>query len=85
MPGYRYGQVDHLWTGPVAPPASPPHGVPANAAWYDEAVLSQTESGRPWEFRQRFAVLDGRVQYSEQCLSPKICLSLRPLTLERSP
>jgi len=79
MPGYRYGQVDHLWIKPVDPPAKPPQGVPAQAAWFEEAVVSLTPEGRPWEFRQRFAVLNGRVAYSEQCLAPRICLSLRPL------
>ncbi len=79
MPGYRYGQVDHLWIKPVAEPTSLPQGVPAHADWFEEAVVSQTPEGLPWEFRQRFAVLNGKVAFSEQCLAPKICLSLRPL------
>lgn len=85
MPGYRYGQVDHLWVRPSSAPQTPPQGVPTSAAWFEEAVVSKTEEGRPWEFRQRFAVLDAQVVYSEQCLSPRVCLSLRPIPQERRP
>lgn len=83
MPGYRYGQVDHLWVRPVGTPGSLPQGVAAKAVWFEEAVFSQTEEGRPWKFKQRYAVLNGQVVYSEQCLSPKVCLSLRPILQER--
>jgi len=85
MPGYRYGQIDHLWVKVSTPPTRVPAGVPASAAWFEEAVVSQTEQGRPWEFQQRFAVLNDQVVYSEQCLASKICLTLRPLSLELQP
>lgn len=85
MPGYRYGQIDHLWVKSSPPPTQLPNGVPATATWFEEAVVSQTVQGRPWEFQQRFAVWNDRVAYSEQCLSPLVCLSLRPLSLERQP
>jgi hypothetical protein len=85
MPGYRYGQVDHLWIQPVPRPASAPREVATEAVWFEEAVLSKTKDAKPWAFQQRFAVRDGRVLYSEQCLAPDVCMTLRPLSLERRP
>jgi hypothetical protein len=85
MPGYRFGQVDGLKTRHTRSPTDAPESVPANAAWFEDSVVSTTAEGRPWAFRQRFAVLSGQVVYSEQCLSPKICLSLRPLPREGNP
>jgi len=85
MPGYRYGQTDHLFTKNTSAPTDAPKGVSADAAWFEDAVVSTTEANQQWDFRQRFAVLNGQVVYSEQCLSPKICLSLRPLSLEETP
>jgi len=85
MPGYRYGQIDRLMTKNISAPTVAPQGLSANAAWFEDAVVSATETNQQWDFRQRFAVLNGQVVYSEQCLSPKICLSLRPLPLEETP
>ena len=85
MPGYRYGQTDHLFTKSTSAPTDAPKAVSANAAWFEDAVVSTTEANQQWDFRQRFAVLNGLVVYSEQCLSPKICLGLRPLPLKETP
>lgn len=85
MPGYRYGQVDHLWVKPAKRASNNPLGVPTGVQWFEESVVSQTADARPWAYQQRFAVLNDQVVYSEQCLSPKICLSLRPLGVERRP
>lgn len=85
MPGYRYGQVDHLWIKPVPRPPTSPSEVSAQAVWFDEEVLSQTKDGKPWSYQQRFAVQGGQILYSEQCLAPDICMKLRPLTQEHRP
>lgn len=85
MPGYRYGQVDHLWVKPAKRASNNPLGVPTGVQWFEESVVSQTADARPWAYQQRFAVLNDQVVYSEQCLAPKICLSLRPLGVERQP
>ena len=85
MPGYRMGHVDHLWVKPSAAPTKLPEGVTTNAVWFEEAVLSKTPEGQAWEFQQRFAVLGDKVIYSEQCLAPSICLSLRLITVEHGP
>jgi hypothetical protein len=85
MPGYRYGQTDHMMTRSTSAPTNAPKGISADASWFEDSVVSTTETNQQWEFRQRFAVLNGQVVYSEQCLSPKICLSLRSPPLEETP
>jgi hypothetical protein len=42
-------------------------------------VSSRLLGGRAWRYRDRFAVQAGRVVYSEQCINPGLCLTLRPL------
>lgn len=85
MPGYRYGVVHHVWTQKIPEPAKLPEGVQSGADWFADAVQAQTLQGRPWTFQQRFAVSNGQVLYSEQCLAPQVCFSLRPLTPRGQP
>jgi hypothetical protein len=84
MPGYRYGQLDQLRTTQIRATTEALPGVSSRAVWFEDVVVSTTEDNRKWVFRQRFAVDGGLVVYSEQCLSPKVCLSLRPLPPEES-
>jgi hypothetical protein len=81
MPGYQYGVVTHITSYPIATPKSLPEGVSAQARWVEDAVDAKTLEGRPWRYTQRFAVLDGRVVYSEQCVADSFCLKLRPMGL----
>jgi len=85
MPGYRFGQEGHLRTRPTPAPVDAPQGIPEGVSWFEDIVVSTTEDNQPWEFRQRFAVLNDQVVYSEQCLSPKACLRLRPLSRMGNP
>lgn len=79
MPGYRYGQIDRIITGKIAALRGVSNDVPANAQWFADMVESQTRTGQPWQFMQKFAVVDGKVVYSEQCVSESICLKIRPM------
>ena len=85
MPGYRFGQEGHLRTRPIPSPVDAPQGIPTSVSWFEDVVVSTTEDNQPWEFRQRFAVLSDQVVYSEQCLSPKVCLRLRPFPRQGNP
>jgi hypothetical protein len=84
MPGYRFGEVQHVWTQTIPEPSKLPEGVKPGANWFADDVQARSLQGRPWTFQQRFAVLNGQVVYSEQCLAPQVCFSLRPLA-ERGP
>jgi len=84
MPGYRFGQEGRLRTRPTLAPVDAPRDIPAGVSWFEDIVVSTAEDNQVWEFRQLFAVLSDQVVYSEQCLSPKVCLRLRPLPREGS-
>ncbi len=89
MPGYRYGQTDHIVSQRMqSPPASSKQALPAQAQpllWISDAVTSRDEAGQPWTFEQVFAIesgnanTDGRWIYSEQCVAPLMCMKLRYL------
>ena len=79
MPGYQYGLVTHLTSYPIATPKALPEGVSAQARWAEDTVVAKNQQGRAWLFKQKFAVLEGQVVYSEQCVSDSFCLKLRPL------
>ena len=80
MPGYRFGQTDRIETqvGPA------PLGAPAQAGgaqWFSDQVRSPQPLGGDWVYKQHFAVVQGRVVYSEQCLSPNVCFKFKHLGL----
>jgi len=79
MPGFRYNSVDHLTTYNLPTPKQLPENVPTTAFWIGDSVESKIENGRVWRFEQRFAIENGVVVYSEQCLAPELCLKLRTL------
>ena len=79
MPGYRFGVQETVVSRTVAEPTRLPEGVPAHAPWVADEVLGKKANGLPWVYAQLFAVANGRVVYSEQCLAPAVCLKLRPL------
>jgi len=39
--------------------------------------------GEDWVFAQHFALHQGRVVYSEQCLAPTVCFKFQPMGLIR--
>ena len=79
MPSYRYGVEELVLTRMVAEPARLPEGVPAQALWVVDEVQGKKANGSAWLYAQRFALVNNRVVYSEQCLAPAVCLKLRPL------
>lgn len=85
MPGYRFGSQDEIATGPIERPSNTPDGVSADAQWVGDVVQSHTRYARPWQYTQRFAVLNDRVVYSEQCVSEAVCLKLRHLGAVEQP
>ena len=81
MPHYRFGVRDGVLTQAVAAPASGwhPQAQPqADWRWYQDEVSSTDAAGQPWVFRQLFAVSQGRVVYSEQCIAPQWCFQMLP-------
>jgi hypothetical protein len=44
-----------------------------------DTVGSKSSDGQEWWYVQKFAVLDGQVVFSEQCIHQDLCLKLRPL------
>mgnify|MGYP000411462583 CR=1 FL=1 len=79
MPGYRFNLTDDISSYKTAAPKRLPEGVSPQAQWVADLVASKGDDGQAWWYLQKFAVLDGRVIYSEQCLAKAMCIALRPL------
>jgi hypothetical protein len=79
MPGYRYGVVETVTSNRVHAPKRLPDGVKSQAQWVAETVSSKGHDGLEWWYLQKFALLNDRVVYSEQCLDKALCLKMRPL------
>jgi len=80
MPGYRFGQTDQIQTQLSSAPRGAP-AMPADALWVSDTVRSPQPVGGDWLFVQHFALQQGRVVYSEQCLSPDVCFKFKHLGL----
>jgi hypothetical protein len=78
MPGYRYGQADHIETKLSTAPKGAPV-LPLDATWIMDQVRSPQVLGGDWTYTQTFAIHQGRVVYSEQCLAPTVCFKFKPL------
>lgn len=79
MPGYRYGVVETVTSSRVQVPKHLPEGVTSQAQWVAETISSKGHDGQEWWYLQKFAVLNDRVVYSEQCVDKSLCLKMRPL------
>jgi len=83
MPGYRYSMTEQVESSSW--PGVPPQGVskvlvtvPREWKWFREVVVGGTEPVRlppAWFARGRWGGRD-TVVYSEQCLSPDLCMRL---------
>jgi hypothetical protein len=82
MPGYRFGQIDQLQTHIGSAPKGAPT-LPAGTRWFSDSVRSPQPLGGEWVFAQHFALHQGRVVYSEQCLAPSVCFKFQSLGLIR--
>ena len=81
MPGYRYNLIDNITSYKTTAPKRLPEGVSPQAQWVADLVASKGDDGLAWWYLQKFAVLDDRVVYSEQCIAKALCLALRPLSV----
>lgn len=79
MPGYRYGQVEYITSQWVEPTSKEAALVNQPAQWFIEQVKSKTADGREWLYNETYAVVNKQVVYSQQCLAPEVCLTLRPM------
>jgi hypothetical protein len=82
MPGYRFGHADHVQTRVSSAPKGAPI-LPSDARWFSDWVRSPQPLGVDWVFAQHFALHQGKVVYSEQCLAPTVCFKFQPLGLVR--
>lgn len=83
MPGYRYGQVEYIISQWVEPTAKEAALVNQPAQWFIEQVKSKTTDGREWLYNETYAVVNRQVVYSQQCVAPEVCLTLRPLEMAK--
>jgi len=79
MPSYRYGVSESVITANSHRPRHAPTDVPVVAQWVVERVQRQEPNGRVSTYPQWFAMHEGRVVYSEQCLAADMCFKLKPL------
>jgi hypothetical protein len=82
MPGYRFGQTDHVQTRVSSAPKGAPI-LPSGVLWFSDWVRSPQALGGDWVFAQHFALHQGKVVYSEQCLAPTVCFKFQPLGMVR--
>lgn len=80
MPGYRFGQTDEIQTQSSDPSPGAPV-MSSGTQWFSDTIRSPQAVGKDWVFNQYFAVQQGRVVYSEQCLSPEVCFKFKHLGL----
>lgn len=81
MPGYRWADVDQVATrrlpaAPLTPSLAGAAKQWPGAEWFEDTVQSHDDQGRNWAYVQRFALQQGKVVYSEQCIAPNLCLTL---------
>ena len=79
MPGFRYGVINNISTKKIETPSKPPDNLPTTSKWIADLVESKTYDGKTWWFTQRFALFEGRIVYSEQCISSELCLKIKHL------
>ena len=82
MPGYRFGHAEHIQTQASSAPKGIPT-LPHGTSWFSDSVRSPQPMGEDWVFAQYFAIHQGRVVYSEQCLAPRVCFKFQSLGLVR--
>jgi Group 4 capsule polysaccharide lipoprotein gfcB, YjbF len=75
-PGYRYGVKEYVTSEAQF---SKQGDWGARQTWIHESVIGQLMDGREWRYQERFQLEYGRVVFSEQCISEKICFKLKPL------
>ena len=76
MPGYRYGVPEHVSSQRTQPTPQQSQQVGPGAQWFVDQVHTQMASGHAWHYQEWFAVRDQQVVFSEQCLAPRLCLTL---------
>lgn len=77
QPGYRYGVVEYITSKQVPPTRAQQALIGRPADWYEDQVDSKTQDGQAWRYTDVFAVANGRVVYSLQCVGPNLCLHLQ--------
>lgn len=79
QPGYRYGVVEYIISKQIEPTKAQQAAAGQPAVWFEDQVKSKTQDGKAWLYTELFAVVNSRVVYSQQCVGPELCLSLKPL------
>lgn len=79
MPGYHYGILEFISTSKTIRPRNVPDDVAYSSEWIFETVQRQERHGRVTSYQQLFALQQGRVVYSEQCLAFDMCFKLKYL------
>ena len=81
MPYYRFDIQDRIRTQALAhPPGAVPEGLPTQGhaiRWAQDHIETTTPKGYRWVYTQNFALAANQVIYSEQCISPELCLRLQ--------
>ena len=79
MPGYQFGVLESLTTTKTDRPRNVPEDFPSSIQWISETVRRLERHGRVTSYEQLFALQQGRVVYSEQCLAVDMCFKLKYL------
>jgi hypothetical protein len=79
MPGYRFDMQETVSSRKLSPSEARylPDGLNDKLVWVRDDVQTLDAQGQPWNYMQLFALLNGRVVYSEQCINEKLCMNFR--------
>lgn len=79
MPGYRFNTQETVSSRKLNPSETKylPDGLNNKLVWVRDDVQTLDSQGQPWNYVQLFALSNGRVIYSEQCINEKLCMHFR--------
>lgn len=79
MPSYRFGVQEFVITQQVTPKSIDQLVGKDVTHWIAEEVKSKDDTGKTWIYKQKFALANNVVIYSEQCVAKDMCFRLKPL------
>ena len=80
MPNYRYGLKEFVISQRVQPNDLEKKLITVDdVIWIEEEIKSKSIDGLDWIYREKFALYQGKVAFSIQCIAKDLCLEMKTL------